>query len=118
MNVWEQGLGLYTVAVPGAQALLKKQVLGVARRPSPPEKAGTGGSLKKFRLKGFRFRTLHCSCTRRPSPPEKAGTGGSLKKFRFRAQDLKIFCGVDCGGCAGKKQAMKAKQKNCSLSLL
>ena len=85
MNVWEQGLGLYTVAVPGAQALLKKQVLGVARRPSPPE---------------------------------KAGTGGSLKKFRFRAQDLKIFCGVDCGGCAGKKQAMKAKQKNCSLSLL
>ena len=30
------------------------------------------------------------------------GTGGSLKKFRFRVQDLKIVCGVDCGGCAGK----------------
>ena len=27
------------------------------RRPSPPEKAGTGGSLKRFRLKEFRFRT-------------------------------------------------------------
>ena len=24
------------------------------------------------------------------------------KKFRFRVQDLKIVCGVDCGGCAGK----------------
>ena len=103
MNVWEQGMGLYTVAVPSAQALLNGF-------------SGTGGSLKRFRLKEFRI--LHCSCTRRPSPPEKAGTGGSLKKFRFRAQDLKIFCGVDCGGCAGKKRAMKAKQKNCSLSLL
>ena len=46
-------MGLYTVAVPGAQAHLK-------------------------------------------------GIGGSLKKFRFRVQDLKIVCGVDCGGLAGK----------------
>ena len=44
MNVWEQGMGLYTVAVPGAQALLNGF-------------SGTGGSLKRFRLKEFRFRT-------------------------------------------------------------
>ena len=40
---------------PGAQAHLK----------------GTGGSLKKFRLKEFRFRILHCEKRRRPSPPER-----------------------------------------------
>ena len=53
----------YTVRKPSAQAHQK----------------GTGGSLKKFRLKEFRFRILHCERRRRPSP-----TGGSLKKFRKR----------------------------------